>query len=51
VCPAHKDKVDIKCIGSVGGKHQQNQNFIYSSLTLRHIEQDEVDVAGGFVQL
>ena len=26
------------------GKHQQNQNFIYSSLTLRRIEQDEVDV-------
>ena len=32
------------------GKHQQNQNFIYSSLTLRHIEQDEVDVVC-FVQL
>ena len=26
------------------GKHQQNQNFIHSSLTLRRIEQDEVDV-------
>ena len=28
VCPAHKDKVEIKCMGSVGGKHQPNQNFI-----------------------
>ena len=26
------------------GKHQQNQKFIYSSITLRRIEQDEVDV-------
>jgi hypothetical protein len=32
VCSACKDKVEIKCMGSVGGKHQQNQNFIYSSL-------------------
>jgi hypothetical protein len=22
VCSAHKDKVEIKCIGSIGGKHQ-----------------------------
>jgi hypothetical protein len=22
VCSAHKEKVEIKCIGSVGGKHQ-----------------------------
>ena len=34
VCPAHKDKVEIKCMGSIGGKHQQNQNFIYSFLSL-----------------
>ena len=34
MCPAHKDKVEIKCMGSIGGKHQQNQNFIYSFLTL-----------------
>jgi hypothetical protein len=34
VSPACKDKVEIKCMGSVGGKHQQNHNFIYSTLTL-----------------
>jgi hypothetical protein len=34
VCPAHKDKAEIKCMGSVGGKHQQNQKSIHSSLTL-----------------
>ena len=28
VCSAHKDKVEIKCMGSVGGKkHQQDQNL------------------------
>ena len=32
--PAHRDKVEIKCLGPVGGKHQQNQNCICSSLTL-----------------
>ena len=32
--PAHKDKAEIKCIGPVGGKHQQNQKYIYSSLSL-----------------
>ena len=32
--PAHRDKAEIKCMGPVGGKHQQNQKFIYSSLSL-----------------
>ena len=31
--PAHRDKAEIKCMGSVGGKHQQNQKCICSSLT------------------
>ena len=31
---AHRDKAEIKCMGSVGGKHQQNQKCISSSLTL-----------------
>lgn len=34
MCPAHRDKAEIKCMGSVGGEHQQNQKSIYSSLTL-----------------
>jgi len=32
--PAHRDKAEIKCMGPVGGKHQQNQKYIYSSLSL-----------------
>ena len=44
MCSAHKDKVEIKCMGSVGGKHQQNQNFIYSSLALGTLNHDKVDV-------
>jgi len=32
--PAHRDKAEIKCMGSVGEKHQQNQKCICSSLTL-----------------
>jgi len=31
---AHRDKAEIKCMGPVGGKHQQNQKYIYSSLSL-----------------
>ena len=32
--PAHRDKAEIKCMGRIGGKHQQNQKCICSSLTL-----------------
>ena len=32
--PAHRDKAEIKCIGPVGGKHQQNQKCNCCSLTL-----------------
>ena len=32
--PAYRDKAEIKCMGPVGGKHQQNQKCICSSLTL-----------------
>ena len=31
---AHRDKAEIKCMSPVGGKHQQNQKYIYSSLSL-----------------
>jgi len=34
ICPAHRDKTKIKCMGPVGGKHQQNQIYIYSLLSL-----------------
>ena len=32
--PAHRDKAEIKCMGPVGGKYQQNRKCIYSSLSL-----------------
>jgi len=32
--PIHRDKAEIKCMGPVGGKHQQNQKCICSPLTL-----------------
>jgi hypothetical protein len=34
VCSAHKDKAEIKCMDSVGGKTPHNQNFIHTSLAL-----------------
>jgi len=34
MCPAHRDKAKIKCMGPVVGKHQQNQKCIYYSLSL-----------------
>ena len=33
VCPAHKDKIEIKCMGYVGGKTPTEPKF-YSSLSL-----------------
>jgi len=32
--PGHRDKVEIKCMGPIGEKHQQNQKCICSSLIL-----------------
>ena len=32
--PAHRDKAEIRYMGPVGGKHQQNLKCICSSLTL-----------------
>ena len=50
VCPTHKDKVEIKCMGSVGGKTLIEPKFYSFFSNLRLIEQDEVDVMC-FVQL
>ena len=44
VCPAHKDKVEIKCMGSVGGKTPIEPKLYLFFSNLRHFEQDEVDV-------
>ena len=44
VCPAHKDKVEINCMGSVGGKTPTESKLYLFFSNLRHIEQDEVDV-------
>jgi hypothetical protein len=34
VCSAHKDKAEIKCMSSVGGKTPQNRNLIHTSRAL-----------------
>ena len=44
VCPAHKEKVEIKCMGSVGGKTPTEPKLSLFFSNLGHIEQDEVDV-------
>ena len=40
--PAHRDKVEIKCMGPVGGKHQQNLKCICSSLTLNIVSKTKL---------
>jgi hypothetical protein len=50
VCPAHKDKVEIKCMSFIGGKTPIEPKLYLFLSILRHIEQDEVDVIC-FVQL
>ena len=42
VCPAHKDKVEIKCMGSIGGKTPIEPKLYLFISNLRQIEQDEV---------
>jgi hypothetical protein len=38
VCSAHKNKVEIKCIGSVGGKTPTEPKLYLLFSSLRHIE-------------
>ena len=44
MCSAHKDKVEIKCMGSIGGKTPTEPKLIYSSLTLGTSNHVTVDV-------
>ena len=44
MCPAHTNKVEIKCMGSVGGKTPTEPKLYLFFSNLRHIKQDEVDV-------
>jgi hypothetical protein len=44
VCPACKDKVEIKCMGSIGGKTPTELKLYLFFSNLRHIEQDKVDI-------
>ena len=44
VCYAHKDRVEIKCMGSVRGKTPIKPKLIYSSLTLGTSNHVTVDV-------
>ena len=41
--PAHRDKAEIKCMGPVGEKHQQNLKVYLFFSNLKHSEQDKVD--------
>ena len=38
VCSAHKDKVEIKCMGSVGGKTPTEQKLYLLFSSLKHVE-------------
>ena len=38
VCSAHEDKVEIKCMGSVGGKTPIELKLYLLFFSLRHIE-------------
>jgi hypothetical protein len=44
VCPAHKDKVEIKYIGSVGEKTSIEPKLYLLFSNFGHMEQDEFDV-------
>jgi hypothetical protein len=44
MCSACKDKVEIKYMGSVGGKTPTEPKFYLSFSNLGHIEQDEFNV-------
>jgi hypothetical protein len=50
VCPACKDKVEIKCMGSASGKTPTKPKLYLLFPNLGHMEQDEFDVVC-FVQL
>jgi hypothetical protein len=41
VCPTCKDKVEIKYMGSIGGKTPTELKFYLSFSNLKHIEQEE----------
>ena len=40
--PAHRDKAEMKCMGSVGEKHQQNQKCICCSLNLSMVSKTKL---------
>jgi hypothetical protein len=44
VCPTYKEKVEIKCMGSVGGKTPTKPKLYLLFSNLGHMEQDKVDV-------
>jgi len=50
VCPACKDKVEIKCMGSAGGKTPIEPKLYLLFSNLGHMEQDKFDVVC-FIQL
>jgi len=43
MCPAHRDKAEIKCMGPVGGKTPTEPKVYLFFSILKHREQDKVD--------
>ena len=50
VCPACKDKVEIKCMGSVGGKTPTEPKVCLFYSNLGHIEQDNILFITGVIR-
>ena len=48
-CPAHKDKVEIKCMGSVGGKTPTEPKLYSSSLTLSTLNKMKLMLCALFI--
>jgi len=44
VCSSHQDKVEIKCMCSVGEKTPIEPKLIYTSLALGRMNDDKIDV-------
>jgi hypothetical protein len=51
MCPAHKDKVEIKCMGSVGGKTLTEPKLFYSSVTIGTLNKMKLMLCAMFIYI
>jgi hypothetical protein len=51
VCPAQKDKVEIKCMGSIGGKTPVEPKFIYPSLSIGTLNKMKLMLCVSFIYI